>query len=245
MSLTVWTPTPRSINCTPTARAILCMMWFFISLVVTPARRVPVVHVDQSQQQAMVSTLQFRPLEFYHSQVGRTAHVSDEQRKNLLWRLHQHVKSTGAANQAQSMCSTALKSFPDDITFRDFLHHGSSLKDDLGRAGHDEFDQQGEQEQAAASSSRCDKGSRNGSTGSSCQRILALSKQPCGGQLAEEQPRPVAALSSLQPEVGLCPQTGCSKFIHPVDELQHGQPHADRARTNDERAHQLREYAKP
>ena len=135
-----------------------------------------VVNVDRKHQQAMVSTLQFRPLEFYHSQVDRSAHVSDEQRKQLLWRLHQHVKSNDAANQAHSMCSSALKSFPDDISFRDILRHGS--QNDGSRAGDPEL-HQGEQEQSSTHATRCVKGDRNGSSRSPSQGVMALSQQPC------------------------------------------------------------------
>ena len=150
-----------------------------------------VVNVDRKHQQAMVSTLQFRPLEFYHSQVDRSAHVSDEQRKQLLWRLHQHVKSNDAAHQAHSMCSSALKSFPDDISFRDILRHGS--QNDGSRAGDPEL-HQGGQEQSSTHATRCVKGDRNGSSRSPSQGVMALSQQPCTKQLAEEPSRHVASL---------------------------------------------------
>ena len=89
------------------------------------------VHVDRSEQQAFATTLQFRPLEFYHSEVERNVPVNLEQRKELMWQLYDHVQSNAAAKRVHSMCS-ALPEAHVDLSFRDHLRNG--LQDDR-RAG--------------------------------------------------------------------------------------------------------------
>jgi ribonuclease HI len=187
------------------------------------------VHVDRSEQQVFSSTLQFRPLEFYHSQVERKAPVNPDQRKELMWKLYDHVKSNAAAKLAHSMCSEAQLDPHVDISFRDHLRNGP--KDVEGRAGFADRDRRHDSSQAqeSISASRHESQDRDGPSRPKSSRDMAVLQPAPAGHLAEECSWNVATLRRVQCQDDLRAKTGRSKLIDTGNEPLHGPADACRA----------------
>ena len=165
------------------------------------------VHVcsqDDSKKQSMV--LQFRPLEFYNSVVARVDHADCEHRQSLMWKLFENSRRVASSAQ---MCSLQSSVSPDDIPFREFLRHGAAPSSsclDVRREGSSQIHQgpQGQEstEKALATTGQ---GSRDPlrSEGSGSVAVLQESR---GRSVEQQCSRSLAALRSVQPEIGVYTQ---------------------------------------
>ena len=155
----------------------------------------------------------FRHWNFSHSQVERKAPVNPDQRKELMWKLYDHVKSNAAAKLAHSMCSEAQPDPHVDISFRDHLRNGP--KDFEGRAGFADRDRRHDSSQAqdSISASRHDPQDRDGPSRPTGSRDMAVLQPAPAGHLAEECSWNVATLRCMQCQDDLHAKTGRSKLI--------------------------------
>ena len=190
------------------------------------------VHVcsqDDSKKQSMV--LQFRPLEFYNSVVARVDHADCEHRQSLMWKLFENSRRVASSAQ---MCSLQSSVSPDDIPFREFLRHGAAPSSsclDVRREGSSQIHQgpQGQEstEKALATTGQ---GSRDPlrSARSEGSGSVAVLQESRGRSVEQQCSRSLAALRSVQPEIGVYPQERLPEQHHSGAQPQDDRTHAGR-----------------
>ena len=209
----------------------------------TNTKGTAVVHIcEQHEQQDLAcGVLQFRPLEFYNAHVSMASHVNEADRRSLLWKLYQHVKSssTSAASLAHMSSSATSPTSPDDISFRAHLQghvaKPNGASDDSGRAGYGGLHQepQAASGQEALATSGHLSSDPDGSSRSEGSKLLALLQPTRPRNVAEQHARNLVALRDLQLALGLYPKEGRSKQLDSGTQPRDDQAHVDRAGTAD------------